>query len=57
MKRFLPSLLLLLPVHAALAQYHPSYSPPVRTFTPTPYQTQQRTQQYAHETFQRMQSQ
>ena len=50
---------------AVAAQYRPMYSPtarptysaPVRTFTPTPYQQQQAQQQQAHQNFQRMQAQ
>ena len=57
-------LLFLCPLYVS-AQYRPIYSPtarptysaPIRTFTPTPYQQQQAQQQQAHQNFQRMQAQ
>ena len=57
-------LLLVCPLYVS-AQYRPIYSPtarptysaPIRTFTPTPYQQQQAQQQQAHQNFQRMQTQ
>lgn len=57
-------LLFLCPLYVS-AQYRPIYSPtarptysaPVRTYTPTPYQQQQVQQQQAHQNFQRMQAQ
>lgn len=49
-------LLLALPL-SAVAQYRPTYSAPIRTFTPTPQQQQQVQQQLAHQNFQRMQAQ
>ena len=61
-----PLLLLLLLPLPAFAQMRPSYSAPrpaptysapVRTFTPSPYQVQQQGQQQAHQNFQRMQAQ
>jgi hypothetical protein len=59
-----PLLLLLLLPLTAFAQVRPSYSAPrptysapIRTFAPTPYQVQQRTQQQAHQNFQQMQAQ
>lgn len=52
-----PLLLFLLLPFSAFAQYRPTYSAPIRTFTPTPYQAQQAQQQQAHQNFQRMQAQ
>lgn len=57
-------LLCLCPLYVA-AQYRPMYSPtarpsysaPIRTFTPTPLQVQQAHQQQTHQNFQRMQTQ
>jgi hypothetical protein len=57
-------LLVLCPLYVS-AQYRPIYSPtarptysaPVRTYTPTPYQQQQAQQQQAHQNFQRTQAQ
>ncbi|OON69674.1 hypothetical protein [Hymenobacter sp. CRA2] len=49
-------LLLLLPLQC-VAQYRPSYTPAPPRISPTPYQVQQRSQQQAHQTFQRMQAQ
>lgn len=61
----IPLLLLFLCPLCVSAQYRPMYSPtarpsysaPIRTFTPTPSQVQQVQQQQTHQNFQRMQAQ